>query len=242
MRALGPTLGSSACTVVETEHVVGIMRPSPVSAFAYVNRHRRPLLGPPGLLSLPRSGAGCFLCCGRTDGRSLGFCRLACRGRAGRCRTPRGRAPRLFRQRRVRRRAARFPFQDVGHRSRDAWSASGLSLALARLIGVLRALAGGCLGRAFLGWTERNARAPRLRQADCNGLFGRSRSVLATANLANFLVHELARLGGRRLSRAPVLSGLLHRLSFRHHRSPVADFGFRDINVRLKETVLQASI
>jgi hypothetical protein len=45
--------------------------------------------------------------------------------------------------------------------------------------------------------------------------------MLAAPDLANLLLHKLARLGGRRFARALILSGLPDCSSFRHGRSPV---------------------
>src|SRR5262249_40168222 len=123
----------------------------------------------------------------------------------------RGGAVRLARQRRGRRCAARLALENLRDGARHARTAARLALVLARLVGVLRALARALLGLAFGGRRKVDAGASRLREPDRDRLPRRARAVFAAPDFPNLLVHELARLGGRRLALALVLPGFLDR-------------------------------
>src|ERR1700742_4369938 len=104
---------------------------------------------------------------------------------------------RMLRQRTVRCAAARLLLECAFPRSR---SSSGrllriavLSLLVLPLCALPRALAGLALRRR----RQRNTRAPRLAQPDCNRLLRRPRTMLAFTYVLNLLVHKLSR-GGRR--------------------------------------------
>src|SRR5205085_94346 len=127
-------------------------------------------------------------------------------------------------------RALRLALEHARDRARDARLAPRLALVLAGLVGVLRALAGALLDPAFLRGREVDAGAPRLRKPDGDRLLGRSRAVLAAADLADFLAHELARLGARRLAGASVLAGLLDGAFLRHEVLPIRSARFRSAN------------
>src|SRR5262249_35933934 len=145
---------------------------------------RPPRPRPRRLLGGPRANRG-----------TLGPHRLASRRRAIRCAAPAcGVAP-LARQRLARCAAARLALEDVLHRPRYARPPLRLAPALPGLIGVLRALACAALGRAPTRRRQVDAGAARLGQADRDRLLGRSRAMLAVANLVDLGAHEFARLG-----------------------------------------------
>jgi hypothetical protein len=81
---------------------------------------------------------------------------------------------------------------------------------LARTVGALRRLARFRRGFAF-GWRPQlYAGAARFRQPDCNGLFGRARSVLSFANMMHFFAYELARLRAGGFALARIFARSLH--------------------------------
>src|SRR5439155_13642288 len=66
-----------------------------------------------------------------------------------------------------------------------------------------------------------HAGAPRLRQTDGDRLLCRARAVLPLAHVMDFLAHELAGLGRRRLSLGRVASGPLDRFLLGHAAPPI---------------------
>jgi hypothetical protein len=81
----------------------------------------------------------------------------------------------------------------------------------------LMADAAGCFA---VGWRwEFYAGTARPGESDGNGLFGRSRSVFALANVVDLLAHKFARLGGRGFSFATVPAGKRAGFWFRHKQS-----------------------
>jgi hypothetical protein len=73
------------------------------------------------------------------------------------------------------------------------------------------------LGRLTLGRRGKiDTGLPRLRQADCNSLFGRSCAVLTFANVMDFLTHELAGLRGWTLPGSLVCTRALNSTLRRH--------------------------
>jgi hypothetical protein len=108
----------------------------------------------------------------------------------------------MARKRRVRGRAPRFALKSLFDCPRHAWATMGFERALAGLVGVFRASAGPRFGFALARRGEIDAGATGLGQSDGDRLLGRPGAVLAAANLADLLMHELAGL------RAPRLSGM----------------------------------
>src|SRR5262249_50431571 len=84
------------------------------------------------------------------------------------------------------------------HRARAARPPVSLAFVLARRVGVSGTPAGALLGFSFPWRRKIDARAPRLGKADGNGLLRRARAVFTAPNFADLLVHEFARLRGRR--------------------------------------------
>src|SRR5262249_44820268 len=84
------------------------------------------------------------------------------------------------------------------------------------LIGPLGRLACALGGLALSRRLERDARPPRLGQADGDRLFGRLGAVLAFADVLHLLANELAGRRRRLLSLAEVLLGALQRLLLWH--------------------------
>ena len=76
----------------------------------------------------------------------------------------------------------------------------------------------------MLGRWQLHAGTAGLRQADSDGLLGRSRAVLAFADMVHFLAYEFACLGARRLAFALVLLGAFERFLVGH----VLSFSDRD--------------
>ena len=136
-------------------------------------------------------------------GRALGPHGLL-RRRAPRPRAaPHRRAVRLPRECRPRCRRTRLPLQRAPHRARPpcGWPPPPPPLG-----DIARGLASGL--RRSLPRSRRlklHARPPRLRQADCDRLFGRSRAVLALTDVVHLLADELAGLCRRRLALGRVL-------------------------------------
>src|ERR1051325_579885 len=91
-------------------------------------------------------------------------------------------------------RAFRLPLENLGNGLRDPRAALGCAFALADLIGIFGALARALLDLALFGRWQVDACASCLRQSDGDGLLGRTRTVLATADLFDLLAHELAGL------------------------------------------------
>ena len=115
----------------------------------------------------------------------------------------------MTRKRRARRRASRLALEHLCHGARHTRPTPGLALVLARFIGVLGALARASLGLAFSRRTKGNTGPSGLGKTDGNGLLGRSRPVLATADLVNLFANEFAGLSRGRLARTLVLASLL---------------------------------
>jgi hypothetical protein len=149
------------------------------------------------------AGPGSLSCCGLSDGWALGACRLprGCgplRGRAGTgggAGVP-GECPR---------RCGRTSLPpegalDGGRSTRRGTFPGALCTSGARC--ALRRRS----GRPALGPWHLHARVSRLRQADGDGLLGRSRTMLPLADVVYLLSNELARLSGRRFSFTPVAS------------------------------------
>src|SRR5262249_2152647 len=120
----------------------------------------------------------------------------------------RGGASGLARERAPRHGAVRFALENPRYRTRDARPAVGFALVLARGISICGASTRARLGLTFPRRAKGNARAPRLRQPDGDGLLRRSCAMFAAADLADLLVHELASLGARRFPRPLVLASL----------------------------------
>src|SRR5215471_8369571 len=72
---------------------------------------------------------------------------------------------------------------------------------------------------AFLRRRKVDTGAPRFRQADRDGLLGRTSAVLSLADVIHFLVDEFAGLCARRLAFSLVAPGAFDGLSF-GHREP----------------------
>jgi hypothetical protein len=89
----------------------------------------------------------------------------------------------------------------------------------ARSVRLCSALASAGAGRAARRRFEGDPRAPRLRQADGNRLFGRARAVLAVANVLHFFAHEFAGLRAWRFALTFVAAGAFQRSFFRHDSS-----------------------
>src|SRR6185369_1295843 len=124
-----------------------------------------------------RGLAGCGLAGGRTA-RARGSVRLT-----GQCAVARGGVGFAFE--RLTRRAA-----SPGRRLPIRFSAPTRAV-------TSRTLAGALGGTARFGRRQCDAGTAGLGQADCDGLFGRARAVLAFAHVLDFLAHELAGLGAR---------------------------------------------
>jgi hypothetical protein len=77
-------------------------------------------------------------------------------------------------------------------------------------------------GVPFPGRPEPDARSPRFRQADGDGLLRRPRAMLASADMPHLLTDELAGLGTRRFSPVPGPSSALDRSFLWHHSSSTA--------------------
>ena len=141
---------------------------------------------------------------------SAAACRsLAVRAWAAACRLPR--------QRGVRRGRLPFPLQ----RPLNRLGPLGRGLALGRCpvptcIGPGRALARPFRGLALFGRRQIDARPPSLGQPDGDGLLGRSRPVLAFADVLDLLADELAGLRRGRLALPFILAGPFNRFLFRH--------------------------
>src|SRR6185369_1301263 len=92
---------------------------------------------------------------------------------------------------------------------------------LRRFRTLLSAGLGGLAPRGFRLW-ELNAGLARFGQPDRDRLLGRSRSVLAAADVIHFLADELASLGRRRLAFAFVFACSLGGALFCHNETPYA--------------------
>jgi hypothetical protein len=147
--------------------------------------------------------------CGLTRGCaadcwSLRSCCLASRRASVRARTAASRGLCLLPERFVRRGASGLTLQclsDGACPSRRRTSARVRSRATRR--------GGTALGRRLCArgrFRQLDARAPRFRQADGNGLLGRPCAMLAFSDVMNFFSHELTSLCGRGLSLSLVLA------------------------------------
>src|SRR5262245_34258281 len=134
----------------------------------------------------------------------------------------------MTRERLVRGRAPGLAREDLRHGARDARPTPGRALVLARLISIFGAFPCALLDLAFLRRLEAHAGAPRLGEADGNGLLGRAGAVLAAADLVDLLAHEFACLRRRRLALALVLPGPFDRSLLRHRHSPLLQIGRND--------------
>jgi hypothetical protein len=179
----------------------------PASGTSYAAA-RLPFVARPGSGRLP---SGC-----RPSGSSLRAGGLRCSLGSVACRTPRSGARSLTRERRARDCASGLLLQHLRHRTRHARPAARRAPALTGGIGVSRTLTRAGLGLAAPRRRQAYAGTPGLGKADGNGLLGRARTVCAAADLANLLVHELAGLRRRRLSRALRFAGLLDGSLLRH--------------------------
>jgi hypothetical protein len=110
---------------------------------------------------------------------------------------------RLARKRAMRRGATRLALQDSAHRSRAARRRAVLCL---RLL-------------CAFPWRERHARAPRLGEADRNGLLRALRAVLAATDMVHLFLHEFARRGARALTLPQVAPCACDGAFFRHEAS-----------------------
>src|ERR1700750_823686 len=109
----------------------------------------------------------------------------------------------------VRCRAPRVPLEGLFDCLRQARATTGFARALAGLVGVFCASAGPRFGFALARRGEIDAGATGLGQTDGDRLLGRPGAVLAAANLADLIMHELAGLRARRFALALVVAGFL---------------------------------
>src|SRR5207253_3152549 len=157
-----------------------------------------------------------------TLGRTFGPHRLLGGCRAFLWRALPGGAMRLLRQRGVRCCGRSFSFQGAMNRTRPL----GRGWALRRCTVAARIGALGTLARPFAGFAfprrrQIYARAPCLRQTDGDRLLGRTRSMLAFADVVHFLAHKLTGLCRGRLPLALILPRPLERFSLWHGVPPL---------------------
>jgi len=124
---------------------------------------------------------------------------------------------RLFRQRRMGRGGRSFPFQGSMNRARALGRGRTFRrFAVSAGIGPRGAPSGPFACLALPGRRQIDTGAPRLRETDGDGLLGRTRSMLAFADVMHLLAHKLAGLCRGRLPLALVLVGPLHCLLLWH--------------------------
>lgn len=176
----------------------------------------------------------------RAPRRALRARRLPCRGGAGRGTSLRRRRARLLGQGKPRCRRLPLALQSAARRTGSSWGGRrARASTVAPGVGARRApsrLSGRTSSR---GWFQIHAGPPCLRQADGNGLLGRSRPVLAFADVMYLFSYELARLSRRGLSLRLVAVSALQGLLFRHVRSPVRR-GARSRPTRSRDCTLPA--
>src|SRR5258705_12936413 len=162
----------------------------------------------------PRTGG--FAC--RLAERRLAFCPNSLQRRTMACGgTPSpGRALRLSGQRPVRSSAVSFFLQC----SRNGSRASPRRLALRAALSLPIVAAGLCFGfRRYLPFArcpQLDASTSRLREADCDRLLGRTRSMFSFANVVHLLPHEFACLRAGRFSLPRIFLRPLDGFFFRH--------------------------